>query len=91
MNPVATCLLILAGFVLQTTNLAGQQSTLTADSRQHALAMEEQGRDTEAEKAWRSVLVAQPDNSEACAHLGLLQARGDTMPKPFLCTAELLH
>lgn len=52
-----------------------QSSAAPADARQAALAFEQQGRNTEAEAAWRSYLGAHPSNSEAYAHLGLLEAR----------------
>jgi tetratricopeptide (TPR) repeat protein len=43
--------------------------------RQAALALEQQGRNAEAEAAWRKYLKAHPSSSEAYAHLGLLEAR----------------
>jgi tetratricopeptide (TPR) repeat protein len=45
------------------------------DSRQAALALEQQGKNTEAEAAWRALAGAQPTNPEPFAHLGLLEAR----------------
>ena len=43
--------------------------------RQTALALEQEGRNPEAEAAWRAVLKAHPSSPEAYAHLGLLEAR----------------
>jgi tetratricopeptide (TPR) repeat protein len=40
-----------------------------------AYALEQQGKNVEAEAAWRAVLKQQPTNAEAYAHLGLLEAR----------------
>ncbi len=42
--------------------------------RQSALAFEQEGKVAEAEAGWRSLLSSQPDDAEAYAHLGLLQA-----------------
>jgi tetratricopeptide (TPR) repeat protein len=44
-------------------------------SRQDALALEQQGRNDEAEQAWRSIADADPHNAEAFAHMGLIAAR----------------
>ena len=43
--------------------------------RQTALSLEQQGRNAEAETAWRTYLKAHPSNPEPYAHLGLLEAR----------------
>ena len=43
--------------------------------RQSALALEEEGKVAEAEAGWRSLLSSQPNDAEAYAHLGLLEAR----------------
>jgi tetratricopeptide (TPR) repeat protein len=43
--------------------------------RQQALVLEQQGKFSEAEDAWRAYLKAYPANPEPYAHLGLLQAR----------------
>ncbi len=42
--------------------------------RQSALALEREGKVAEAEAAWKTLLIGQPSNSEAYAHLGLLEA-----------------
>lgn len=44
-------------------------------SRQNALALEQQGRNAEAEQAWESIARSNPQNAEAFAHLGLTAAR----------------
>lgn len=52
------------------------QSTPSAGiQRQTALALEQEGRNAEAEAAWNQVLKAQPSSPEPYAHLGLLKAR----------------
>jgi len=50
---------------------------LPADDAQQktAYALEQQGKNVEAEAAWRAVLKQQPTNAEAYAHLGFLEAR----------------
>lgn len=43
--------------------------------RQEALALEQQGKNKEAETEWRAIYKAHPANPEAMAHIGLLEAR----------------
>jgi tetratricopeptide (TPR) repeat protein len=43
--------------------------------RRLALASEQEGKVAEAEAEWRSLLSSQPNDAEAYAHLGLLEAR----------------
>jgi len=45
------------------------------DQRKTAFALEQQGKNAEAETAWRAVLQGHPANAEAYAHLGFLEAR----------------
>ena len=61
--------LIVAG-----SNCPGQ--TATASSRRDAaFALEQQGRNPEAEAAWRKILESRPNDAEAYAHLGFLESR----------------
>jgi len=53
----------------------GQASQAPESQRQTALALEQQGKNVEAEAAWRVFLKAHPSNPEPYAHLGLLEAR----------------
>jgi tetratricopeptide (TPR) repeat protein len=53
----------------------GQTSQPPEKLRQTALALEEQGKNSEAEAAWRLYMKAHPSNPEPYAHLGLLEAR----------------
>ena len=53
----------------------GQAKPLPDRQRQTALALEQQGRNPEAEAAWRVYLKAHPSRPEPYAHLGLLEAR----------------
>lgn len=47
------------------------------DQRQTAYLMEQQGKISEAEAAWRELLKIHPGDAEAYAHLGFLEARQD--------------
>ncbi len=52
------------------------QSQRSGDSlRQTALALQQEGRNQEAEAAWRSYLTTHPSNPEPYAQMGLLEAR----------------
>jgi tetratricopeptide (TPR) repeat protein len=53
----------------------GQPSPPPHSRRQIALDLEQQGKNVEAEAAWRVFLKAHPSNPEPYAHLGLLEAR----------------
>jgi tetratricopeptide (TPR) repeat protein len=54
---------------------AVSQAAASADNqRQAAIALEQAGKNAEAEIAWRAFLKVQPADSEAYAHLGLLEA-----------------
>jgi tetratricopeptide (TPR) repeat protein len=61
---------LVAAILSVTTLLFAQTST-----RQQALALEQQGQNTEAEQLWRGIAQKDPHNPEAPAHLGLLEAR----------------
>jgi tetratricopeptide (TPR) repeat protein len=52
-----------------------QAGTASQDPRQAALALEQQGKNAEAEAAWRLFAKARPSSPEPYAHLGLLEAR----------------
>lgn len=73
MKPVVQTNLVLALF-LGTAGLFAQSSAPT-DLRQSALALEQQGKITESEEAWRSFLKTHAADAEPYAHLGLLEAR----------------
>lgn len=59
----------------------GQAVTPANPQRQAALALEQQGKNAEAEVAWRAFLAAHPSNPEPYAHLGLLEARQEHYKK----------
>lgn len=52
-----------------------QANSAAPNQRQNALAFEQQGNNTAAENAWRSVLKSHPADAESYAHLGLIAAR----------------
>ena len=58
------------GVISGTTILSAQDG-----ARQNALALERQGQNAEAEQAWQGMAQGNPQNAEAFAHLGLLEAR----------------
>jgi tetratricopeptide (TPR) repeat protein len=58
-----------------TAHSGAQQPSTRESRRQAALAFEEEGKVAEAEAGWRSLLSSQPNDAEAYAHLGLLEAR----------------
>ena len=53
----------------------GQEIPAHENQRRSALASEQEGNVAEAEARWRSLLGSQPNDAEAYAHLGLLEAR----------------
>jgi tetratricopeptide (TPR) repeat protein len=63
-----------ASAVFQATSIPGKDA-----GRDQALALEQQGRNADAESAWRSVLKVHPSSAEAYAHLGLLEARQNNL------------
>jgi len=64
------------GIALAAAAFCLAQSTLPPQNqRQIALALEQQGKNAEAEAAWRAFLKTHPASPEPYAHLGLLEAR----------------
>src|SRR6185503_5761245 len=57
------------------TRHVAQSITGGDDPRQSAIIFEQQGEAAKAEAAWQAVLKAHPQDAEANAHVGLLQAR----------------
>jgi tetratricopeptide (TPR) repeat protein len=66
--------LAFTALVLAITCLGQANGPPADNSRDRAVAFEQEGHYSEAEAAWRAVLMAQPENSEAYAHLGFLEA-----------------
>jgi tetratricopeptide (TPR) repeat protein len=55
--------------------ILGQTQTDPLNQREKAIALEQQGKITEAEIAWRTFLKTQPGSAEAYAHIGFLESR----------------
>ncbi len=69
-------LIVTMGLVLTAGVVSWAQATKAQDpSRQAALALEQQGKNAEAEAAWRAYLKVHPADPEPYAQLGLLEAR----------------
>jgi tetratricopeptide (TPR) repeat protein len=68
-------LLTAAILLLSAAACGAQNAAVQEDQQQTALALEQQGRNTEAEAAWRSWLEIHPTSAMACTHLGFLEAR----------------
>ncbi|HEX7961048.1 MAG TPA: tetratricopeptide repeat protein [Terriglobales bacterium] len=64
----------LAAAVL-TIPFAAAQDSPAHKQRETAIALEQAGKTTEAETAWRTLLKVQPTSAEAYAHLGFLEAQ----------------
>ena len=76
MKPAAPCNFLLALMLaLTASDRRGPIRFNSTNDRDAAFALEQQGKIAEAETAWRSILAAHPNNAEACAHLGFLEAR----------------
>lgn len=61
--------------VIAAVSAAAQPASPSSSERDTAFMLEQQGKYEEAEAAWRSILTAHPMDAEACAHMGLLEAR----------------
>lgn len=68
-------LMVAIALIVCATRCVGQTAAATGGTRQQALALEQQGKNAEAEAAWRLYLKAHSANAEAYAHIGLLEAR----------------
>ncbi len=68
---------IVLAMMIAMTSAKGDTPKGPADDSQRkvAFAFEQQGKNVEAEAAWRAVLKRQPTSAEAYAHLGFLEAR----------------
>jgi Tfp pilus assembly protein PilF len=76
LEPIPQLRIVLAiAFAMGSAGCLAQTSANLDHQRATATALEQQGSYAEAETAWRAVLKAHPANSEAYAHLALLEAR----------------
>jgi tetratricopeptide (TPR) repeat protein len=75
-KPIAQVKLILVMMLaIAASTCSAQSSSVAHNERDSAFALEQQGKNAEAEGAWREVLKAHPADAEAYAHLGFLEAR----------------
>ena len=88
-----SCLALAMALAIAVARCSGQTAIATENQRQTALALEQQGKNAEAEAAWRSYLKAHPSDSELYAHLGLLEARQEHFKEavPFYRKAMALN
>jgi tetratricopeptide (TPR) repeat protein len=70
--PILALMMILA---TAPASCLGQEAATADTQRQTAISLEQEGKNAEAETAWRTFLKAQPASPEAYAHLGFLEAR----------------
>ncbi len=79
--------------LLAAATCRAQEAAAAESPRQAAFILEQEGRNAEAEAAWRSYLGEHPSSSEAYAHLGLLEARQQHYEKaiPLYRKALALH
>ena len=61
-----------------TSNAAASRAGAFAE---HAVTLEKQGEFAKAEAEWKSVILLEPRNGQAYAHLGLLEARQERYPE----------
>ena len=61
--------------LMATAHSWGQAAKAPDSQRQDAFSLEQQGKDAEAEAAWRGYLKTHSASAEAYAHIGLLEAR----------------
>jgi tetratricopeptide (TPR) repeat protein len=66
---------VVTTLVLTAPICSGQAAGVPAKERDTAFGLEQQGKFSEAEAAWRTLVKAQPTDAEAYAHLGFLEAR----------------
>ena len=74
---MSCALLRLFGLGLLAVALASSAQTVPSREslRQKALALEQQGRNADAETAWRAIIKAHPGDPEPYAQIGLIEAR----------------
>jgi tetratricopeptide (TPR) repeat protein len=75
LKPVAPCGFVFAAVLaFSALSCAGQNQSQADVQRQTAFSLEQQGRIADAEAAWHVLVQAHPNDAEAYAHLGFLEA-----------------
>lgn len=75
MRPVVQCGIVLVMMLIVTRASCPGQTAGASNLRDTAFALEQQGRNVEAEAAWQKILRNRPSDAEAYAHLGFLESR----------------
>ncbi|MGH9587492.1 MAG: tetratricopeptide repeat protein [Acidobacteriaceae bacterium] len=75
MRPVVQWGIVLAMALIAAGPNCPGQTAAASSRRDAAFALERQGRNGEAEAAWRTILENHPSDAEAYAHLGFLESR----------------
>jgi tetratricopeptide (TPR) repeat protein len=86
-TPVGALLLTL----LCVLTCRAQQQQSREDQRQSALTFEQEGNLAEAEAGWKVLLSERPNDAEAYAHLGLLEARQEHYKEAIVLYRRALH
>jgi tetratricopeptide (TPR) repeat protein len=84
---------IILGLAVANAIMPAQTTKARDPKRQAALALEQQGKNTEAEAAWRDYLKDHPADPEPYAQLGLLEARQEHYKEavPLYCKAVAMN
>jgi tetratricopeptide (TPR) repeat protein len=72
---IGASLVLAAVMPLAVANCRGQDRAPADHQHQTALSLEQEGKNADAQAAWRALLKVQPANAEAYAHLGFLESR----------------
>lgn len=73
--PLGITLTLTMTLAMASANCLGQTTADVDNQRRTAFALEQEGKNAEAEAAWRALQKVRPENPESYAHLGLLEAR----------------
>ncbi len=73
--PLGITLTLTTILALAAATCLGQATADVDNQRRTAFALEQEGKNSEAEAAWRALEKVRPENPESYAHLGLLEAR----------------
>ncbi len=87
---IARTLTLMMILAMAAASCPGQEEAAADKQRQTAISLEQEGRNAEAEVAWRAVMKVQPANPEPYAHLGLLEARQGRYTEAVACYRQAL-
>lgn len=75
---------------LASSVIPAQTASVAHNDRDAAFSLEQEGKFSEAETAWRAIAKAQPSDGEAYAHLGFLEARQEHYKEAILLYRKAL-